>query len=116
MLHLCAHTRTCTRTHARTHTQKKVLTSEETLWQQWSDILKNWEDMYPKNAKVVKHLARRGIPEHLRGMAWQLLSLSINTELKEQYPTLIIVSRARVRARARARDRARARAGTRART
>lgn len=69
------------------------MTSEETCWQQWSEILKNWEEVSPKNGKLVKQLVRQGgIPEHLRGMAWQLLSDSINAELKEQYPTLIIVS------------------------
>ena len=68
------------------------LLSEETQsWQQWSDILKNWEDVFPKNSKSVKHLARQGVPEHLRGMAWQLLSNSINPDLKERYPSLIIV-------------------------
>ena len=76
-----------------THTHiQKLLTSEETQWQQWSDILKNWEDFFPKNTKLVKHLARQGIPEHLRGMAWQLLSGSLDPELKEKYPTLINVS------------------------
>ena len=60
-------------------------------WEQWSDILKNWEEVFPKNNKLVKHMTRQGIPEHLRGMAWQLLSDSINLELKEKYPTLINV-------------------------
>lgn len=73
-------------------TQGLEVTSEETQWLQWSEILKNWEDVFPKNTKVVKQLARQGIPEHLRGMAWQLLSDSINIELKEKYPALIIVS------------------------
>lgn len=69
-----------------------MLSDEELQWQQWSEILKNWEEVSPKSNKLVKQMVRKGIPEHLRGMAWQLLSDSINPELKERYPTLITVS------------------------
>ena len=65
---------------------------EESQWQQWSDLLKNWEESASKNTKLVRHLTRQGVPEHLRGMAWQLLSNSHKSELKEQYPVLITVS------------------------
>ncbi len=69
---------------------------EETQWQQWSELLKNWEETGSKNSKLVRHLTRQGVPEHLRGMAWQLLSNSINSELKEKYPVLITVSHAHI--------------------
>ena len=68
------------------------LTPEEELWSQWSQLLKNWEESAKRQAKLIKLLVRRGIPEHLRGMAWQLLSNSQNQELKEYYPSLITVS------------------------
>ena len=68
------------------------LSPEEELWSQWSQLLKNWEESAKRQAKLIKLLARRGIPEHLRGMAWQLLSNSQNQELKEYYPSLITVS------------------------
>ena len=68
------------------------LSPEEELWSQWSQLLKNWEESEKRQAKLIKQLARQGIPEHLRGMAWQLLSKSQNQELKEYYPSLITVS------------------------
>ena len=67
------------------------LSPEEELWSQWSQLLKNWEENEKRQAKLIKQLARQGIPEHLRGMAWQLLSNSQNQELKEYYPSLITV-------------------------
>jgi len=85
------HTHTCTHAHTQP-LEEDLQTSEESRWQQWSQILKNWEELYPKNSKLVKQLVRQGIPEHLRGMAWQLLSDSIDAALKEQYPVLITVS------------------------
>ena len=54
--------------------------------------MKNWDDM-SKNSKLVRQLARQGVPEHLRGMAWQVLSDSIIPDLKENYPRLITVSK-----------------------
>ena len=68
------------------------LSPEEELWSRWSQLLKNWEESEKRQAKLIKQLVRRGIPEHLRGMAWQLLSNSQNQELKEYYPSLITVS------------------------
>ena len=45
-----------------------------------------------KNFKNVRNLVRRGIPDPLRGMVWQLLAGPHDEELKKKYPLLIIVS------------------------
>ena len=57
----------------------------------WSGLLKNWEESVKKSGKIIKQLVRRGIPDPLRGMAWQLLSGPHNEELKKMYPSLITV-------------------------
>lgn len=53
--------------------------------------MKNWEESVKKNGKVIKQLVRKGIPDPLRGMAWQLLSGPLNEGLKKMYPSLITV-------------------------
>ena len=66
-------------------------TEEEELWHTWSGLLRNWEESVKKNMKLIKQLARQGIPDPLRGMAWQLIANSQDASLKEQYPSLITV-------------------------
>ncbi len=83
-------------THSSTFTplvqEAPEKTAEEELWFKWSELLRNVEDSLKKKAQVIKQLARQGIPDQLRGMAWQLLSGSQDNALKEQYPALITVS------------------------
>lgn len=67
-------------------------TSEEELLSVWSNLLKNWEENMKKNSKNVRNLVRRGIPDPLRGMVWQLLAGPHDEELKKKYPLLIIES------------------------
>ena len=67
-------------------------TAEEELWLTWSTLMKSWEESSKKNQKLIKQLVRQGIPEHLRGMAWQLLADSHDPELKDLYPVFITVS------------------------
>ncbi len=57
----------------------------------WGSVLKNWEENVKKNNKLIKQLVRRGVPDPLRGMAWQLLSGPHDESLKKMYPSLIIV-------------------------
>ncbi len=65
--------------------------AEEELWHTWSTLMKNWEETAKRNHKLIKQLVRQGIPEHLRGMAWQLLADAHDEELKDMYPALIAV-------------------------
>ena len=77
---------------AESSVEGQELNSEEELWHKWSLLLKNWEESERKNQKTIRQLAQQGIPAHLRGMAWQLMSGAHDAELKDQYPTLITVS------------------------
>ncbi len=79
--------------HLPSHIQEAPeKTAEEELWFKWSELLRNVEDSLKKKTQVIKQLARQGIPDQLRGMAWQLLSGSQDNVLKERYPALITVS------------------------
>ncbi|CAG9539905.1 unnamed protein product [Cercopithifilaria johnstoni] len=44
------------------------------LWAIWGNLVKNWEVEIRKRPNYIKELARRGIPQHFRTIAWQLLS------------------------------------------
>lgn len=58
----------------------------------WGNLIKNWEEISKKNNKMIQAYTRRGIPNPLRGMVWQLLAGQQRTDLKDQYPTLITVN------------------------
>ena len=51
--------------------------------------MKNWDEK--RNGKIVRSLVRQGIPDPLRGVAWQLLSKA-QDHIKKLFPTLITVS------------------------
>jgi hypothetical protein len=53
--------------------------------------MRNWDDIWKKNVKVIHNLVRKGIPGPLRGLAWQMLVGQQVTELKDKYPSLITV-------------------------
>ena len=57
----------------------------------WGVILRDWEENCKKKAKLIRQLVYQGIPEHMRGMAWQCLSGGQNRELRDKYPKLITV-------------------------
>ncbi|VIO88462.1 cAMP-dependent protein kinase catalytic subunit, putative [Brugia malayi] len=44
------------------------------LWAIWGNLIKNWEVEIRKRPNYIKELVRRGIPQHFRTIAWQLLS------------------------------------------
>jgi len=61
----------------------------EDLWAFWDQVLIEWNTGggAEKSQSQVKELVRRGIPNHLRGIAWQVLSGARKSELgREQYP------------------------------
>jgi hypothetical protein len=62
---------------------------ETTVLNQWGDVMRNWDDIWKKNVKVIHNLVRKGIPGPLRGLAWQMLVGQQVTELKDKYPSLI---------------------------
>ena len=52
----------------------------------WGNLIKSWEIEWKRRPKCVKELARRGIPQHFRTIAWQLLSgAQVNQVQSELY-------------------------------
>lgn len=62
---------------------------EADSYHQWGQLIGNWNDAHRKRPKYVRDMVRRGIPNALRGMVWQLLSGAQDFALKELYPQLI---------------------------
>ena len=64
---------------------------EADSFRQWGQLIGNWNDALKKRSKFVRDMVRRGIPNALRGMVWQLLCGAHDLPLKHQYPQLIQV-------------------------
>ena len=62
-----------------------VSTAEEDLWSTWDKILVKWNTGPVTKCNTVKSLVRRGIPQHLRGITWQMLSGAHLCEEKSGY-------------------------------
>ena len=62
-----------------------VSTAEEDLWSTWDKILVRWNSGTVTKCGQVKTLVRRGIPQHLRGITWQMLSGGHLSEEKSRY-------------------------------
>ena len=60
-------------------------TAEEDLWSTWDKILVRWNSGPVTKCGTVKALVRRGIPQHLRGITWQMLSGAHLCEEKSGY-------------------------------
>ena len=58
---------------------------EVSLWSTWDKILVQWNTGSVVKTGEVKQLVRRGIPNHLRGMAWLMLSGAHCCPEKEKY-------------------------------
>jgi len=58
---------------------------EDDLWTTWGDILKHWDLGGKRKMGNVKDLARKGIPHHFRGMAWQVLCGAHDSSDKSKY-------------------------------
>ena len=64
---------------------------ESDLYLEWGHVIGSCGDVFRRKPKNVKNLVRKGIPNALRGMVWQLLCGARDSPLKEQYPVLIKV-------------------------
>ncbi|KIH47020.1 hypothetical protein ANCDUO_22925 [Ancylostoma duodenale] len=58
---------------------------EEDLWSVWGEVIRNWEVEVKKNPNSIKTLVKRGIPQHFRTIAWQLLSNASVSSIHEVY-------------------------------
>uniref|UniRef100_A0A7I4Z190 Rab-GAP TBC domain-containing protein n=1 Tax=Haemonchus contortus TaxID=6289 RepID=A0A7I4Z190_HAECO len=57
----------------------------EDLWNVWGDVIRNWEHEIKRNPSTIKMLVKRGIPQHFRTIAWQLLSNASVSTIHEVY-------------------------------
>ena len=64
---------------------------EADTYHQWGQLIANWSDAQRKKPKFVRDMVRRGVPNALRGMVWQLLCEARDFPLRDQYPQLIKV-------------------------
>ncbi|CAL1270575.1 unnamed protein product [Larinioides sclopetarius] len=58
---------------------------EEDVWQVWGSVVNEWETYFKKKNSFVKDLVRRGIPNHIRNIVWQLLCNAQNCPARELY-------------------------------
>lgn len=64
--------------------------TDDNLLEAWHDVLVKWHQNLSQRPKPVQQLAKKGIPEALRGEVWQLLAgCHDNSELMEAYRILI---------------------------
>lgn len=64
---------------------------EADTYHEWGQLIGNWSDAQRKKPKFVKDMVRRGVPNALRGMVWQLLCEARDFPVRDQYPQLIKV-------------------------
>ncbi|XP_061189022.1 rab GTPase-activating protein 1-like isoform X2 [Saccostrea echinata] len=63
---------------------------DDNLLEAWHEVLVKWQQNLSQRPKQVQQLAKKGIPEALRGEVWQLLAgCHDNSELMEAYRVLI---------------------------
>ncbi|KAL3122713.1 hypothetical protein niasHT_010275 [Heterodera trifolii] len=55
------------------------------LWAVWGNLVKSWDTEMKRRPNCVKELVRRGIPQHFRTIAWQLLSGAQSTQIHDLY-------------------------------
>ncbi|GFY31270.1 ecotropic viral integration site 5 ortholog [Trichonephila clavipes] len=58
---------------------------EEDVWQVWGSVVNEWETYFKKKNSFVKDLVRRGIPNHIRNIVWQLLCNAQSCPARELY-------------------------------
>ncbi|XP_031562131.1 ecotropic viral integration site 5 protein homolog isoform X2 [Actinia tenebrosa] len=59
------------------------------VYLEWGQLMSNWEYAVKKKPKNVRDMVRKGIPNALRGLVWQLLCGARDSPLKDEYPKLI---------------------------
>lgn len=64
---------------------------EGDVYLEWGQLMSNWEYAVKKKPKNVRDMVRKGIPNALRGLVWQLLCGARDSPLKDEYPKLIKV-------------------------
>ncbi|XP_054713197.1 ecotropic viral integration site 5 ortholog-like isoform X2 [Uloborus diversus] len=57
----------------------------EDVWQIWGSIVNEWDTYFKKKNGFVKDLVRRGIPNHIRNIVWQLLCNAQACPARELY-------------------------------
>ncbi|XP_022788464.1 EVI5-like protein isoform X2 [Stylophora pistillata] len=65
------------------------LCGEADTYHQWGQLINHWSDSQRKKPKFIRDMVRRGVPNALRGMVWQLLCEARDSPLRDQYPQLI---------------------------
>ena len=65
--------------------REAVVSAEEDLWSTWDKILVKWNSGPVTVCSQVVGLVRRGIPHHLRGITWQMLSGAHLCQEKSDY-------------------------------
>uniref|UniRef100_A0A915DNN6 Rab-GAP TBC domain-containing protein n=1 Tax=Ditylenchus dipsaci TaxID=166011 RepID=A0A915DNN6_9BILA len=59
--------------------------NEVDLWTVWGNLIKSWESEMKRKPNCVKELVRRGVPQHFRTIAWQLLSNAKSQQIHDLY-------------------------------
>ncbi|XP_076817156.1 EVI5-like protein isoform X1 [Clavelina lepadiformis] len=59
--------------------------SDNKTWVIWGRIVNDWYEFKKRNGKQLKEMIRCGIPQHFRGLVWQLLCEAHNSPHREKY-------------------------------
>uniref|UniRef100_A0A183BKM7 Rab-GAP TBC domain-containing protein n=1 Tax=Globodera pallida TaxID=36090 RepID=A0A183BKM7_GLOPA len=76
---------------ARNNSLQPTIEDDENLdlWAVWGNLVKSWDTEMKRRPNCVKELVRRGIPQHFRTIAWQLLSGAHSTQIHDLYAEYI---------------------------
>ncbi|TIB83531.1 hypothetical protein E3Q06_02831 [Wallemia mellicola] len=72
--------------------KEKVKKSSDIDWQFWGEVMANYEEVARKQPHALSRAIQKGIPKELRGMVWQLMSSSKNSELETLYQEYLKLS------------------------
>ena len=63
--------------------------TDEDLWATWGELVHDWTNQQKKRPAYIKDMVRKGIPQHFRGICWQLLCNAQQGQLREKYAELL---------------------------
>ncbi|KAJ3204150.1 GTPase-activating protein [Dinochytrium kinnereticum] len=63
--------------------------TEDIDWDFWGKVMNNYEDIARRQSRLLTKKLQHGIPDAIRGMVWQLMSKSKDTELEATYRALL---------------------------